>query len=255
MDTLLSPSDVTASPGLIIPMNMGYSVPVKTPTYNPYIYPYNKEENKIVGDMTFDELANRLDGKVGIGWRWVLIIVLFGILIIFLIPILVGSLLQALKVDKLIAGARNYKIFDIPEGSTTSVIPDSTSSYILNVDYGNNQPDNIIQSTVIINGSVGSIPFNLFNGSIHTFTVSSSFGETSGSFSTLLIVRSITSSDGVPVVFRLLGELENVSEFRVSNNVINPLSGTTYTASREFIWNTGNILIEINTTIGIAFND
>ena len=251
MDILLSPSDVEASPGLIIPTKMNIEQP-QMPPPDTYIY-YDEEEDKIIRDMTFDELTHDLDGKVGIGWRWIVIVLAFGILILFLIPILVGSLLQSLKAERLILGARDYTIYNIPQGETTTVRPDSASSYILGVDYGDNQSNNNIQSTLFINGAIGTLPFGLSTNSTHTFTVSATIGNT-GTFTTLLFVRSVTSSDGIPVKFRLLGASGDVSEFSIINAITTLNNNTiSFTTSRIFIRHSfSDIFEEIDATDGLV---
>ena len=252
MDTLLSTSDITASPGLISPIELENNASdISVESAHDYAIPYEnlyELDIKNVGDMTVNELAANLDGTVGMGFaKWLIIIIMFTLIIFLVVPILVGTLLQWNKADKLSRGARDYKIFQVTEGDTQTVQPSSSSSYILSINYGDNiSNNNNIQSTLFVDGSL-----MVNTGSIHTFTASSSFGDTSGTFATLLIVNSITSEDSTGVTFKLLDSTSGTDSFIVTSNVTNPTLNSTYATSRSFIWTSNNVLEEIDNANGI----
>lgn len=246
MDELLSPSDSNAPPGLIAPTNINkpensYPVP---------IYHLNISNYDEVSNMTINEVIKSLNGNIGLNnLTLTLIIGLFVLLILVFIPLMIGALLLYFKNENSSLGARKYTIIYAPEGGIDYIRPYTASSYILSVDYNNMQANNTIQSTIFIDGSIGSN--HIMDGSVHTFTSVASFGDnpSSGAFSTVLTIRNDTSiTERANVKFKLLGSDIFVSNFSVNNFVVDPRANITHTASRHFIWGSGNQLIEIDQT-------
>jgi hypothetical protein len=127
-----------------------------------------------------------------------------------------------------------------------NITPKNTSSYILSVNYGNLQANNTVQSTIFLHNAN-----NFINGSMHTFTAVSSFGDSpaTGEFTTLLTIRSESSNlQDNTVKFKLLGSDNYVTNFTVRNLIVNPIAGSTHTVSRYFIWSNHNELIEVDMT-------
>ncbi len=253
MNTLLAPSDIAASPGLISPLELRTSNVYNIyPLEAPVSYDDNSEFiSDKVNLLTFDELVQVLDGgNVGIGWQWIMIISIFLLLILFLIPLVICAVLLLLQTNSIANGSINNNINYIPEGQTVTLEPSTSTNYILNVNYNNNISNNTIQSTLYINGNNGRN--NLFNGSRHIFTASSSYKNTSGPFSTILNVKSVTSPNISIVGFKLIGNSDIVNEFTVFNDVLNPQINSTYASSRIFIWKENNILYEIDSFTGVS---